>query len=77
MTRFIYNTYQIVINAPCKGTLRNDGSYLPKALVQADVVQQTGDGHLIEKEYAADSGQGMDNLVLAITPPGMDYIKNK
>ena len=40
MTRFIYNTHQIVINAPCKGTLRNDGSYLPKALVQADVISK-------------------------------------
>ena len=78
MTRFIYNTHQIVINAPCKGTLRNGGSYtLPKALVQADENSKLAIEYLIEKEYAADSGQGTDNLVLAITPQGMEYIKSK
>lgn len=56
----------------------NGGSYtLPKALVQADENSKLAIEYLIEKEYAADSGHGTDNLVLAITPQGMEYIKNK
>ena len=57
----------------------NDGaSYnLPKAMVNADVNSKQAIEYLIEKEYARDSGQGTDNLVLAITTQGMDYIKNK
>ena len=56
----------------------NGGSYtLPKALVQADENSKLAIEYLIEKEYAADSGQGTDNLVLAITPQGMEYIKNR
>ena len=56
----------------------NGGSYtLPKAMVNADVNSKQAIEFLIEKEYAIDSGQGSDNLVLAITAQGMDYIKNK
>lgn len=55
----------------------NGGSYvLPKAMVNADLNSKLAIEYLIEKEYALDSGQGSDNLVLAITPKGMDYIKN-
>ena len=55
----------------------NGGSYvLPKAMVNADLNSKLAIEYLIEKEYALDSGQGSDNLVLAITPEGMDYIKN-
>jgi len=46
-------------------------------MVHADVNSKLAIEHLIEKEYATDSGRGSDNLVLAITPQGMDYIKNK
>ena len=56
----------------------NGGSYnLPKAMINADVNSKLAIEYLIEKEYAIDSGQGSDNLVLAITTQGMDYIKNK
>ncbi|WP_438298387.1 hypothetical protein [Sporosarcina sp. FA15] len=56
----------------------NGGSYkLPKAMINADLNSKLAIEHLIEKEYAIDSGQGSDNLVLAITTQGMDYIKNK
>jgi hypothetical protein len=56
----------------------NGGSYnLPKAMINADVNSKLAIEYLIEKEYATDSGQGSDNLVLAITTQGMDYIKNK
>ncbi|HJF30786.1 MAG TPA: hypothetical protein K8V56_03275 [Sporosarcina psychrophila] len=56
----------------------NGGSYnLPKAMINADVKSKLAIENLIEKEYATDSGQGTDNLVLAITTQGMDYIKNK
>ncbi|NYF23693.1 hypothetical protein [Sporosarcina sp. JAI121] len=56
----------------------NGGSYtLPKAMANADVTSKLAIEYLIEKEYASDSGQGTDNLVLAITTQGMDYIKNK
>lgn len=56
----------------------NGGSYtLPKAMVNADLNSKLAIEHLIEMEYATDSGQGSDNLVLAITTKGMDYIKSK
>ena len=57
----------------------NDGaSYtLPKAMVNTDLNSKQAIEYLIEKEYAKDSGQGTDNLVLAITTQGLDYIKNK
>lgn len=56
----------------------NGGGYtLPKAMVNADVNSKLAIESLIEKEYATDSGQGSDNLVLAITTQGMDYIKSK
>ena len=56
----------------------NGGSYkLPIAMINADVNSKMAIEYLIEKEYATDSGQGTDNLVLAITTQGMDYIKNK
>ena len=56
----------------------NGGSYtLPKVMLNADVNSKLAIEHLIEKEYATDSGQGSDNLVLAITVQGMDYIKSK
>lgn len=56
----------------------NGGSYtLPKAMVNADVSSKLAIEYLIEKEYATDSGQGSDNLVLAITAQGMEYIKSK
>lgn len=56
----------------------NGESYkLPKAMINADVNSKLAIEYLIEKEYATDSGQGTDSLVLAITTQGMDYIKNK
>jgi hypothetical protein len=56
----------------------NGGSYkLPKAMINADVNSKLAIEYLIEKEYAVDSGQGSDSLVLAITTQGMEYIKNK
>lgn len=57
----------------------NDGGNytLPKAMINADVNSKLAIEYLIENEYAVDSGQGSDNLVLAITTKGMDYIKNK
>ena len=57
----------------------NDGGsyHLPKAMINADESSKLAIEYLIEKEYATDSGQGTDNLVLAITKQGMDYIKNK
>ncbi|WP_186670489.1 hypothetical protein [Sporosarcina sp. BP05] len=56
----------------------NGDSYkLPKAMINADLNSKMAIEFLIEKEYAIDSGQGSDNLVLAITTQGMDYIKNK
>ena len=56
----------------------NGGSYiLPKAMLNADVNSKLAIEQLIEKEYATDSGEGTDNLELAITTQGMDYIKNK
>lgn len=56
----------------------NGGSYiLPKAMVDTDPNSKQAIEYLIEKEYAKDSGQGSDNLVLAITAQGMDYINNK
>lgn len=56
----------------------NGGSYtIPKAMVNTDPNSKQAIEYLIEKEYAKDSGQGSDNLVLAITEQGMDYFKNK
>ena len=56
----------------------NGGSYtLPKAMVNTDVNSKLAIEYLVEQEYAIDSGQGSDNLVLAITAQGMDYIKSK
>ena len=55
----------------------NDGgSYALPRTVLADVNSKLAIEYLIEQEYAEDSGQGSDNLVLAITLQGMDYIKN-
>ena len=56
----------------------NGESYtLPKAMLSADVNSKLAIEYLIEKEYAVDTGGESDNLVLAITANGMDYIKNK
>ncbi|MFJ5769732.1 hypothetical protein [Psychrobacillus sp. NPDC093180] len=56
----------------------NGGSYtLPKAMVNTDLNSKQAIEYLIEKEYAKDSGEGSENLVLAITEQGMDYLKNK
>ncbi|MCG7342677.1 hypothetical protein MHZ92_00950 [Sporosarcina sp. ACRSL] len=56
----------------------NGGGYtLPKAMLNADVTSKLAIDHLIEMGYATDSGQGTENLVLAITAEGMEYIKNK
>ncbi|MDN4608769.1 hypothetical protein [Sporosarcina highlanderae] len=56
----------------------NGGSYnLPKAMLNADLNSKLAIDHLIEAGYATDSGQGADHLVLAITPEGMEYLKNK
>ena len=56
----------------------NGGSYiLPKAMVNADASSKQAIEYLIEKDYAKDSGQESENLVLAITAQGMDYINNK
>lgn len=50
---------------------------LPKAMLNADVNSKLAIEYLIEKEYASDNGGETDNLVLAITEKGMEYIKNK
>lgn len=50
---------------------------LPKAMLNADVNSKLAIEYLIEKEYASDNGGETDNLVLAITAKGMEYIKNK
>ncbi|EGQ22149.1 hypothetical protein HMPREF9372_3028 [Sporosarcina newyorkensis 2681] len=56
----------------------NGGSYtLPKAMLNADPNSKLAIDYLIEKEYAVDSGEGSDNLVLAITPKGMECVKGK
>ena len=57
----------------------NDGgSYrLPVAMINADVKSKAAIEYLLEKEYATDSGQGTDSLVLSITEQGMAYIKNE
>ena len=57
----------------------NDGGsyHLPKAMVEAEPSSKIAIDYLIEQDYAIDNGQGTDNLVLSITPQGMDYIKNK
>lgn len=56
----------------------NGGSYtLPKAMLNVDPNSKLAIDYLLDEEHATDSGQGTDNLVLAITPKGMDYIKNK
>ena len=56
----------------------NGGSYvLPKAMVNTDLNSKQAIEYLIEMEYAEDSGQGSENLVLGITPKGMEYLKSK
>lgn len=56
----------------------NGASYiLPKAMVDTDLNSKKAIEYLVEQEFAVDNGQGTDNLVLAITPQGIDYIKNK
>lgn len=56
----------------------NGGSYtLPKAMIDTDPNSKAAVEYLIEEDYALDKGEGTDNLVLSITPTGMDYIKNK
>ena len=56
----------------------NGGGYtLPKAMLNADVNSNLAIEHLLQMGYATDSGQGSDNLVLAITTQGIDYIKMK
>ncbi|MFD1205706.1 MULTISPECIES: hypothetical protein [Sporosarcina] len=56
----------------------NGASYnLPKAMLEADAQSKAAIEYLIENDYAADSGQGTESLVLAITKQGMDYINNK
>ena len=55
----------------------NGGSYtLPKAMLNADVTSKLAIEHLIENGYALNTGGESDNLVLAITEKGMEYIKN-
>ena len=57
---------------------RNCASYvLPKARVNTDLNSKQAIEYLIKMEYAVDSGQGSDNLVLGITAKGMEYLKNK
>ena len=56
----------------------NGASYkLPKAMINTDMNSKLAIEYLIENGYAADSGQGSDNLILAITTLGMEYIENK
>lgn len=53
----------------------NGASYtLPKAMLDADANSKLAIEALIENDYAIDTGQGTDNLQLAITQKGMDYI---
>ena len=54
----------------------NGGGYtLPKAMLNADVNSKLAIDHLLAMGFATDSGQGTDNLVLAITTQGIDYIR--
>ncbi|MBD7909634.1 hypothetical protein [Sporosarcina gallistercoris] len=56
----------------------NGGSYtLPKTMLDADITSKLAIDSLIENGYAVDNGEGSDNLVLSITPKGLDSIKNK
>ena len=48
-----------------------------KQCCKADVNSKLAIDHLIEMGYATDSSEGTDNLVLAITTQGIDYINNK
>lgn len=56
----------------------NGGSYtLRKAMLEADMTSKLAIEYLIENGYALDKGEGSDNLVLSITPKGLDSIQNK
>lgn len=57
----------------------NDGAAytLPKAMVNTDPNSKLAIEELVDNGYATDSGQGTDNLVLAITAKGIEYVKNK
>lgn len=57
----------------------NDGAAytLPKAMVNTDPNSKQAIEELVENGYATDSGQGTDNLVLAITTKGIEYVNNK
>lgn len=55
----------------------NGASYLlPKAMVESDENSNIAIQYLVENGYASDSGKGTENLVLAITPKGIDYINS-
>lgn len=53
------------------------GYTLPKAMVQTDENSKFAIEYLVDHGYATDHGEGTENLVLAITPKGIDYINNK
>lgn len=56
----------------------NGASYtLPIAMVNTDVHSKKAIEELVEEGYASNSGAGTENLVLAITPKGIESIKNK
>lgn len=56
---------------------QNGASYtLPKAMVDTDVNSKVAIEELVQEGYATDSGEGTDNLVLAITQKGIEHIEN-
>ncbi|HLR15644.1 MAG TPA: hypothetical protein VK144_07435 [Bacillota bacterium] len=53
----------------------NGASYhLPKEMLEADVNSKQAIEYLLNNELATDAGEGTNNLVLSITPKGMNYI---
>lgn len=56
----------------------NGGSYtLPKAMLQTQPGSEEAIAKMLQEELATDRGQGTDQLVLSITPKGIDLVKNK
>lgn len=56
----------------------NGASYtLRKAMLQAQPGSEEAITKMVNEGLATDTGQGTDQLVLSITPKGMEYIQNK
>lgn len=53
----------------------NGASYhLPKDMLEADENSKRAIEYLVNNEFATDAGEGTNNLVLSITPKGINYI---